>query len=461
MRHLAPIVFAALFVAPDGLAQTQVWNQRYPATAAVPRRGHAMAYDEARQTVVVCGGIEEPTPGQASTATDTLEWSRDPATGQWAWQSIPLAPSGRSNPAMVYDTARQRTVLFGGTLSGTLGDTWEWDGTTWSLGPTGPSPRDGMGMAYDRARAETVLFGGAPSTAIDPDGETWVYDGSTWTQKLPATSPPPLADVAMAYDSARQKVVLFGGTKGNPGGLSDETWEWDGNDWTRRFPRNSPPPMSSHKMVYDEVRARMVMYSRYAYPLTWEWDGANWSIHLTAPPSPRDQFGMVYNAACGRVMMFGGHVRNAQTTASVWEYYLRSPAAFAPLGTGCAGTSGVPVLAATNEPWFCEGSFDLSLTAAGSTPVGLLGVSETAWLGLNLPADLGTIGMPGCQLYISIEASVPLVATAGTATWTIDFPPLPELVTASFYTQCLVFDPEANGLGIVTSNAGKATIGAR
>jgi hypothetical protein len=38
-------------------------------------------------------------------------------------------PGHRYQPVMVYDRARDRTVLYGGI--GGPGDTWEWDGQRW------------------------------------------------------------------------------------------------------------------------------------------------------------------------------------------------------------------------------------------------------------------------------------------------------------------------------------------
>ena len=44
---------------------------------------------------------------------------------------------------------------------------------------------------------------------------------------------------AMAYDIARDRVVLFGGE--DLTGLLSDTWEWDGFDW-RRVPTDTAPP---------------------------------------------------------------------------------------------------------------------------------------------------------------------------------------------------------------------------
>ena len=47
---------------------------------------------------------------------------------------------------------------------------------------TSPSARSDHAMAYDAGHGQTVLFGGGDSTG-DFLGDTWVWDGTTWTQK--------------------------------------------------------------------------------------------------------------------------------------------------------------------------------------------------------------------------------------------------------------------------------------
>ena len=51
-------------------------------------------------------------------------------------------------------------------------------------------------MAYDAARAQVVLFGGLDGQILQDEhplekDDTWVWDGTNWTQKSPANSPPP------------------------------------------------------------------------------------------------------------------------------------------------------------------------------------------------------------------------------------------------------------------------------
>ncbi|MHB8878486.1 MAG: hypothetical protein ACYC8T_32720, partial [Myxococcaceae bacterium] len=54
-----------------------------------------------------------------------------PATGRCANTWVPAYVPARYGHALAYDAARQRVVLFGGLDSAYLTDTWEWDGTTW------------------------------------------------------------------------------------------------------------------------------------------------------------------------------------------------------------------------------------------------------------------------------------------------------------------------------------------
>src|SRR5436309_15253355 len=60
----------------------------------------------------------------------------------------------------------------------------------------------------------------------------------TW---LPAGSAPLGRQAhAMAHDSARGRVVLFGGKDGS-GSVLGDTWEWVGTAWVQRKPATGPP----------------------------------------------------------------------------------------------------------------------------------------------------------------------------------------------------------------------------
>jgi len=72
-----------------------------------------------------------------------------------------FGPRPRHHHAMAYDAARDRVVLFGGQADeDVFGDTWEWDGLSWTPFAAGPHALIWHAMAYDANRQRTVLFGG-------------------------------------------------------------------------------------------------------------------------------------------------------------------------------------------------------------------------------------------------------------------------------------------------------------
>ncbi len=103
-------------------------------------------------------------------------------------------------------------------------------------------------MTFDAVRRQAVLFGGllsrSPTSSVQLN-DTWTWDGGTWTQQLPANNPPRREDAAMAHDSARQMVVLFGSIS------MHDTWTWDGHDWTEQNPSNGPPAQAWAAMIDD------------------------------------------------------------------------------------------------------------------------------------------------------------------------------------------------------------------
>ncbi len=331
----APSAVVALEPAPTNVAtlgeveatsDTVKWVLKIPPA----RRGHAMAYDSARGRVVLCGG--EPNIG-ASTA-DTWDWDGN----TWVQKTPAVSPSPRAGHAMAYDSARRRLMLFGGygddweEEESYFADTWVSDGNTWVKRAPGTSPhrRRGHAMAYDSARGRVVLFGGYYA---DWQGhfqffaDTWEWDGDTWVQKTPATSPPARYNLAMAYDSARGRVVLFGGySYDGTGHRLADTWEWDGDTWAQRTPETSPPARDRHALAYDAARQRVVLFGGWTDPAlrladTWEWDGDSW-IQRTPGMSPlsRANHAMAYDSARGRVVLFGGEGFGGVFLADAWEW---------------------------------------------------------------------------------------------------------------------------------------------
>jgi hypothetical protein len=132
----------------------------------------------------------------------------------WVQPTVSSAPIARIGPAMAFDAAAQSNILFGGSsafLPGTTyGDTWSWRDGQWTqrFSATSPAPRMSAGMAYDPATRTIVLFGGENWGNGKVLGDTWTWDGVTWTQQFPPVSPPARSILqAMVYDAATETVV--------------------------------------------------------------------------------------------------------------------------------------------------------------------------------------------------------------------------------------------------------------
>ena len=279
---------------------------------------------------------------------------------------------------------------------------------------------------------------------------------------MPAVSPPVRYQHALAYDSARGKVVLFGGY-GYPPYLLSDTWEWDGSAWNQRTPAVSPPARYDHALAYDSARGRVVLFggddSRYALSDTWEWDGNTWTQRtLAVSPPARSAHSLAYDSARGRVVLFGGW------DSETWEYGPLHLASYAPFGSGCPGSAGVPGLRAASGqlPWIA-GSFRIDLTRLPTNAATSLslGSSRTAWGPIPLPFPLDPLGMTGCTLFASLDLLLPVQNTGGAGSVTFAVPNSVTLVGGSLFSQAFVVDPPANAAGITASNAGEARIGAR
>jgi hypothetical protein len=432
----------------NGLA----WVDR---TVVMPpaRRYHALAQDPGRSRTVMFGGGG----GGSTLLDDTWEWD---GSG-WIARAPSARPVARLEHAMAHDPARGRTVLFGGAaLLGSshntpLGDTWEWDGTSWTqrAAAGGPSPRLEAAMAYDAARAVTVLFGGSDA-ALGSRDDTWTWDGTGWTQRTPATSPPARFGHALAYDEARARTVLFGGRDGALVALND-TWEWDGSTWQLRQPALAPSPRYNHGLAYDRERGRTVLHGAD----TWEWDGTAWAQRSTPVTMPaRNTVALAYDPSRGVTVLFSG-VNNLPDT---WVYGPTLRGRFDTYGSGCAGSAGTPTLAANDglRPYpgqRCTTRVDG--VPAGAAVFVAFGLSQTAWGALALPFDLTPLGMPGCSVLSSADFSFLVFANGTAATFSTLIPNSAITIATSFSEQCFVLDPAANPAGITASNAALATVG--
>lgn len=294
--------------------QSAVQSRSCPAVTArngtggpPPRESAGMVYDATRNHVLLFGGDRAT---ERTLLGDTWTWDGS----SWTERHPSRSPSPRTRMAMAYDEAHQVVLLFGGTDrfltvpgSANRSDTWIWDGSTWTQRQPGPAPSLAEAvMAFDPSSKRVVLFG---SHAEGGAAETWTWDGSLWKQELPAHSPSGRLGASLAYDVASHRVLLFGGFNQAEGNLND-TWAWDGSSWIQEQPPNSPPPRQQAALARNAVGLLLFGGTGVQGPTfgdTWLWNGVDWlQLHPCTVPSPRVGASAANDGGTSVIVMFGG-----------------------------------------------------------------------------------------------------------------------------------------------------------
>lgn len=316
----------------------RTWVRAAPTQSPPNRNFSAMVYDSERARLVVFGGV---TPNTTNGQLDDT-WEYDGTT--WTKRSTATKPTARERIAMAYDRKRKRVVVYGGQSgAGQSSDTWEYDGTNWVLRTFGgmtPGLRHGAAMTYDAKRGVTVLYGGfrvGPGTLAD----TWEYDGTSWSAITPSGAPGAREAANLVWDATRERVVLFGGAGASS---FDDAWEYDGTTWSPITATSKPSKRRDAAMAYvGGARPRIVLFGGFdgAGPLqndTHELVGTAWAPVLQVAPSARDGAAVAYDTRRGRLVLFGGTTGAAQTwefgAETGWE--LRAPTTSPPARDGAA-----------------------------------------------------------------------------------------------------------------------------
>ncbi len=190
----------------------------------------------------------------------------------------------------------------------------------WDQVVSGPPPaRQGAGAAYDSARDRIVLFGGqSGSTAagtLRMLDDTWEWDGRAWRASVTPVRPPPRSFAAAAYDATRRVFVVYGGVDlATP--LND-TWEWDGSHWSIADSPTFPSAREGAAMTYDPIRQQIVLFGgAYVDPQnqapimrfqdTWVWNGTWKQLSPAGAPPARYHHAMAFDPVRGVVVMTSG-----------------------------------------------------------------------------------------------------------------------------------------------------------
>ena len=311
---LVAVAASALAGAQPALAQISEWHRLSPPTSPSARMYPAMAYDRASQKLVLFGGA-----GATQNLNDT--WTFDGTT--WTQMVTPVAPPVRNGASMAYDRTTRKLVMFGGfDVNHYLGDTWLWDGatSTWTQAEmTSPPPHATGAMLFtDPISGKAMMFGGYNAfTVIPVYSTTWLWTGTSWKKLFPSTQPYPRGWGIAVPDPVQNNVVLTAGTGDTI--RTDNTWTWDGHNWALLSPATQVPAYVGAGGAFDPLMQDVVMFG--AAGDTWSWTGTDW-IQLSPSNSPpaRSAMGMAYDNESGQTIMFGGQLSNGNLTNETWQF---------------------------------------------------------------------------------------------------------------------------------------------
>jgi hypothetical protein len=333
------------------------------------REGASMAFDPPLDKVVLFGGYTGN-----RTSGETWVYAHDRWTN--LTPTFRIAPGQRQHADLVYDTADNVLLLFGGHNGTTyLNDTWEFNGTAWSRvnSTSSPSAREDAMMADDPAQGFVVLFGGEESSGLLLS-DTWRFSKGEWTNMTArlTLSPPAREAGAFTWDGADGYDLLFSGKAGATGVWND-TWTFSNSTWTNiTFGLVEPPKREAPAAIYDSADGFVLMFGGLRFPKglndTWTFSGGLWKeLPPISSPYPRFDSSMAYdpNDGLGYVVLFGGQenaTRANSTVGDTWSFKV-------PLKI---------VIHATNKTIDLGNSTSLALNVTGGYPPYV----ENQWFGL-------------------------------------------------------------------------------
>ena len=179
-------------------------------------------------------------------------------------------------------------------------------------------------VAFDAARNRLVLFGGSAQL----QGTIEWTESRGWRRIADSvTSPHPRAGAPMAYDPDRRRVVLFAGqprrAPNAPSRLCD-TWSFD-ERWRLDHDGSCPTDRTNTALAYDARRRAMLLVDGTTVgrdtvlrpTRIWRWSTSGWTLADSSGPRRRGFSAVAFDAGRGVLVvpvLFGG------PDAGTWEW---------------------------------------------------------------------------------------------------------------------------------------------
>jgi photosystem II stability/assembly factor-like uncharacterized protein len=263
------------------LSGTPAWRELPTGGSAPERTGADVAYDASRDRLLLFGGRD---PATSNLTADVFELS---LTGNGTWRPVSTAgvgPSARAGATVVYDSANERMLVYGGVRSDPA--TYELSSAgapTWSkVSTTGdPLGREEPAGIYDAAGSRLVVYGG------HTEGNNTDLAGSrdAYALTLGGTAPGPSSAAPQTYAPPGRNPVRGG------------TWSTLGPPGARTIPVALSPQFDLDRTIYAGTvntqktqNAAAGLYVSRDAGATWQPSGGDirGAAVLRIAPSPAD-----------------------------------------------------------------------------------------------------------------------------------------------------------------------------
>ncbi len=200
-----------------------------------------------------------------------------------------------------------------------------------------PEGRVSAQLIYHPASKGLLLIDGYQIHPDSPTNNVWKWDGKEW--KILKAKGPGSRSLSSGKLNTRTGVIwMFGGVgRGNYGNMKNDTWGFDGKQWSQ-IQTNNIGTRDHHQMIYADHLDAFVLYGgqnedRKEDTLTWVLKNNMYKSMAIPGPGGRAHYGLSYDPTRMKVVLYGG-IQNRKTMYDLWEFdgssWIQIPASIGP-----------------------------------------------------------------------------------------------------------------------------------
>jgi hypothetical protein len=345
-------------------------------------------------------------------------------------------------------------VIVGGAFTTPANSIARWNGTSWTAFGAGFT---GIVKSLALLANGDVIAGGDLGNA-GPLEHVARWNGTTWVAMGSGLNEP-VADLAVLHDGRVAACGWFT-LPGGPFGTTTPgvaTWSAASNTWTGIGVASNGVPESLLTAANGDlvIGGSFTNYDNQPLLGIARWNGGTWSGFGTAAAWAPD----LALAPNGDIAVGGG----AAEPGGIHSWHLARlsttcPATVTPLGTGCTGAGGSPVLTATSLPWL-GATFR---SRATGLPPSSFAIEVLGYTSLSVPlAAILPQGVAGCMLTTAPDLLLLHLPNAGTIETAL--PLAPSIAFAGFVLHqqvvALSLGPTFDIVALTSSNSLQLTEG--